>query len=258
MEWNKTETKRLLKVKNILTEVWEGKLSKYKRTIPTSYIAHEIADCYNELANGESCVVFKEDVKKFFEKYGFIIENEDCITWRIFVSDRHKELYDKENEEPINEEKPWEELFCEIATALSDYEDKFNDKAKTKEEEFKNACIALDLVKAFNYDLLYEHSIEFANGILALEQLRSDEQNEVCDKEKSGISFENTRKIISDYVSIIVPTSPYKDEPSPQFEYRLSSTMLEMSKAFICDVGYEQAHKFAQGMIALGQIPFHR
>lgn len=95
MEWNKTETKRLLKVKNILTEVWEGKLSKYKRTIPTSYIAHEIADCYNELANGESCVVFKEDVKKFFEKYGFIVECEDCITWRIFVSDRHYKAYNK-------------------------------------------------------------------------------------------------------------------------------------------------------------------
>lgn len=66
--FTKTEQKKLLKVKSILEEIWDGKLSKYH---VTPYQAKIIADGYNKIVGGNVCATIDSDVKRFFEKYGF-------------------------------------------------------------------------------------------------------------------------------------------------------------------------------------------
>lgn len=62
-------------------------------------------------------------------------------------------------------------MFEETRKALSDYEKLFINAPETYEEEYKTECAALDLSKAFVYDLGYEEACKFARGILALGQL---------------------------------------------------------------------------------------
>ena len=46
-------------------------------------------------------------------------------------------------------------------------------KPKSKEDEYKIECAALDISKAFVYDLGYKEACKFARGIIALGQLHS-------------------------------------------------------------------------------------
>lgn len=62
-------------------------------------------------------------------------------------------------------------MFDETIKALTDYEELFKRKPKTHEDEYKIVTSALDISKAFVYDLGYEEASKFAKGILALEQL---------------------------------------------------------------------------------------
>lgn len=79
MTFNKKESDILLKVKNDLEEIWDGKLKKYR--IPPC-IAHEIAHCYNEIVRNRKVFTQYYDVKNFFEKRKFhIVVN--GIGWKI-------------------------------------------------------------------------------------------------------------------------------------------------------------------------------
>ena len=62
-------------------------------------------------------------------------------------------------------------VFNEIMKALSDYENLLRNKQTSDEEECKVECTALDVPKAFVYDLGYEEACKFARGILALGQI---------------------------------------------------------------------------------------
>lgn len=62
-------------------------------------------------------------------------------------------------------------VFNETIKALSDYENLLKNKPTTNEEEYKIECAALDVSKAFVYDLGYEGACKFARGILALGQI---------------------------------------------------------------------------------------
>ena len=61
--------------------------------------------------------------------------------------------------------------FEETIKALQDYEELLKKAPTTYEEEYKVDCAALDISKAFVYDLGYEDACKFARGILALGQL---------------------------------------------------------------------------------------
>ena len=64
-------------------------------------------------------------------------------------------------------------VFNETIKALSDYENLLNNKPTTDKEEYKVECAALDVSKAFIYDLGYEEACKFARGILALGQIHT-------------------------------------------------------------------------------------
>ena len=53
-------------------------------------------------------------------------------------------------------------LFNKTIKALSDYEQIFEYAPKSKEEEYKEECAALDISKAFVYDLGYKEACKFA------------------------------------------------------------------------------------------------
>ena len=59
-------------------------------------------------------------------------------------------------------------LFDETRKALSNYEELLKNKPTTNEEEYRIECAALDLSKAFVYNLGHENASKFARGILAL------------------------------------------------------------------------------------------
>lgn len=62
-------------------------------------------------------------------------------------------------------------MFENTIKALMDYEDLCKHKPKNYEEEYKLDCHALEISKAFVYDLGYEEASKFAKAILALGQL---------------------------------------------------------------------------------------
>ena len=65
MKFNKKESNILLKVKNALSDMFDGKLKKYHVTLHT---AHEIAHCYNEIVQNRKTKTISQEVKDFFEK----------------------------------------------------------------------------------------------------------------------------------------------------------------------------------------------
>lgn len=93
MTLNKTETKKMLKVKAVLEDIFDnGKLGKYK-VVP--YTAREIAMCYNELVRNvrHSTETICFDVKVFFESRGFlVVEKEIDNGWDIYISERMKKI----------------------------------------------------------------------------------------------------------------------------------------------------------------------
>lgn len=94
LKLNKTETKRMLKMKETLEDMFDyGKLNKYR---VSPYTAREIANCYNGIVKDvtHSNVTGSSDVKNFFEKRGFLIEDmpDGSNGWNIYISNRLKSL----------------------------------------------------------------------------------------------------------------------------------------------------------------------
>lgn len=79
MTFNKKESNILLKTKNSLEEMFDGKIDKYHVTL---YSAHEIARCYNEIVKNRKTNTISQEVKDFFEKRKFNI-SADGIGWKI-------------------------------------------------------------------------------------------------------------------------------------------------------------------------------
>lgn len=69
----------MLKTKDALEEIFDGKLKKYHVTV---YTAHEIARCYNEIVQNQKTSTISQEVKDFFEKRKFQIVV-DGIGWKI-------------------------------------------------------------------------------------------------------------------------------------------------------------------------------
>lgn len=61
--------------------------------------------------------------------------------------------------------------------------------------------------------------------------------------------FDETRKALDDYEKLWVE-SPKSDEE----KYEITCAELDISKAFVYDIGYERAAKFAKGILALGEL----
>lgn len=88
---NKSETARMMKIKNALSDMFDGHLAKYG---VTPFEVKELALCYSGLVYD---VTHSTDtailgVKNFFEKYGFLVEDTGTGTWDIYVSSRIKKL----------------------------------------------------------------------------------------------------------------------------------------------------------------------
>ena len=79
MTFNKKESNILLKAKNALQEMFDGKLKKYHVTL---YSAHEIVRCYNEIVQNRKTSTICQEAKDFFEKRKFQIAVEG-IGWKI-------------------------------------------------------------------------------------------------------------------------------------------------------------------------------
>ena len=79
MTFKKKESNTLLKAKNALSDMFDGKLKKYHVTL---YLAHEIARCYNEIVENRKASTISQEVKDFFEKRKFNI-SVDGIGWKI-------------------------------------------------------------------------------------------------------------------------------------------------------------------------------
>ena len=79
MTFNKKESNILLKAKDDLKEMFDGKLKKYHVTL---YTAHEIARCYNEIVQNRKTSTICQEVKDFFEKRKFNISVEG-VGWKI-------------------------------------------------------------------------------------------------------------------------------------------------------------------------------
>ena len=77
-----SEKKRMLKVKNILTNMYDGHLTRYN---VSPFDVMQITNCYNELCNAKTTMTLYENVKEFFETKGFIIENYSS-GWKIYLS----------------------------------------------------------------------------------------------------------------------------------------------------------------------------
>lgn len=61
--------------------------------------------------------------------------------------------------------------------------------------------------------------------------------------------FDETRKALDDYEKIL-SKSPRTNEE----KYAITCAELDVSKAFVYDIGYERAIKFANGILALGEL----
>lgn len=90
-QFNKSETARIMKIKNALSYMFDGHLAKYGMT---PFDVKELALCYNGLVYDvtHSTDTSILDVKNFFEKHGFVVEDTGTGTWDIYVSARMKKL----------------------------------------------------------------------------------------------------------------------------------------------------------------------
>lgn len=81
---NKTQTKRMLKVKEALEDMFEGNLMKYG---VTPCMIYEILDIYNNILNTQNHVgsTISTNIKHFFEKRGFEIKQASPIAWYIGI-----------------------------------------------------------------------------------------------------------------------------------------------------------------------------
>lgn len=79
MTFKMKESNILLKAKDALKEMFDGKLKKYHVTL---YTAHEIARCYNEIVQNRKTSTICQEVKDFFEKRKFNI-SVDGVGWKI-------------------------------------------------------------------------------------------------------------------------------------------------------------------------------
>ena len=77
--FTKSEYEKLLKIKGILGEIWDGKLTKYHLTVAQSY---EIVKAYNQIVRGNTVETISTEVKQFFERHGLSVK-ENGIGWII-------------------------------------------------------------------------------------------------------------------------------------------------------------------------------
>lgn len=82
MTFNDKELNILLKAKNALEEMFDGKLKRYH---VTPYEAHEIARCYDEIVQSRKTFTISQKAKNFFEKRKFNIVV-DGIGWEIYMA----------------------------------------------------------------------------------------------------------------------------------------------------------------------------
>lgn len=61
--------------------------------------------------------------------------------------------------------------------------------------------------------------------------------------------FDETRKALDDYEKLM-SKSPQSNEE----KYAITCAELDISKAFVYDIGYENASKFARGILALREL----
>ena len=61
--------------------------------------------------------------------------------------------------------------------------------------------------------------------------------------------FDETRKALNDYEKLLSECPKSNEE-----KYIHACAELDISKAFIYDIGYERASKFAKGILALGEL----
>ena len=90
-QFNKSETSRIMKVKSALSDMFDGHLAKYGMT---PYDVKELALCYNGLVYDvtHSTDTGFSDIKNFFEKRGFLVEDTGTGAWDIYISARMKKL----------------------------------------------------------------------------------------------------------------------------------------------------------------------
>ena len=61
--------------------------------------------------------------------------------------------------------------------------------------------------------------------------------------------FDETRKALDDYEKLLSESPKSNKE-----KYEITCAELDISKAFVYDIGYERAVKFAKGILALGEL----
>lgn len=61
--------------------------------------------------------------------------------------------------------------------------------------------------------------------------------------------FDETRKALSDYEKLLSKCPETNEE-----KYKIICAELDISKAFVYDIGYEHASKFAKGILALREL----
>lgn len=88
---NKSETARMMKVKSALSDMFDGHLTKYGMT---PFEVKDLALCYNGLVHDvtHSTNTGFSDIKNFFEKRGFLVEDTGTGAWDIYISARMKKL----------------------------------------------------------------------------------------------------------------------------------------------------------------------
>ena len=90
-KFNKSETARMMKVKNALSDMFDGNLAKYG---VTPFEVKELALCYNVLVHDATHSIDTGilGIKNFFEKRGFLVEDTGAGAWDIYISARMKKL----------------------------------------------------------------------------------------------------------------------------------------------------------------------
>lgn len=61
--------------------------------------------------------------------------------------------------------------------------------------------------------------------------------------------FNETRNALADYEKLLSESPKSNKE-----KYEVTCAELDISKAFVYDIGYERAVKFAKGILALGEL----
>lgn len=128
-----------------------GKLKLFNRTMPTKIDSYELKD---KVAKSIRCYLF--------DNWDFIIGKEEN---KIITESKPAHITES-SDHPI---------FKETIDALCKYEEEIINMSNNinSSDEYFLDCMALEISKAFVYDLGWKDAKKFAKGILALDQLHS-------------------------------------------------------------------------------------